>query len=88
MIFLTLFFAPVGLFLQIIGIEKISPGEIIVRDFNPFPWPVTVKYQRMSITREGDKTILNLPGRQPLILNGREARHISLFGSETYQEVG
>ena len=81
-------FAPVGLFLQIIGIEKISPGEIIVRDFNPFPWPVTVKYQRMSITREGDKTILNLPGRQPLILNGREARHISLFGSETYQEVG
>jgi hypothetical protein len=74
-------FAPVGLFLKIIGIDKISPTEIIVRDFNPFPWPVTVKYQRMSIVREGEKTILNLPGRQPLILNGREARHISLDGS-------
>jgi hypothetical protein len=68
----------VGLFLQIIGIEKITPSEIIVRDFNPFPWPVTVQYQRMTLIREGEKTILSLPGRQPLTLSGREPRRITI----------
>jgi hypothetical protein len=69
---------PLDLFLKIIGIEKITPEEIIVRDFNPFPWPVTVQYQRMTIVREGEKTILTLPGRQPLTLSGREPRRISI----------
>ena len=74
---------PVGLFLQIVGIEIVSPDELIVRDFNPFPRPVTVKYRRMTITREGEKTIISLPGRPPMTLTGREMRRISLFGSET-----
>jgi hypothetical protein len=69
---------PVGLFLKIVGIEKITPAEIIVRDFNPFPWPVTVQYQRMTIIREGEKTILSLHGRRPLSLSGREPRRISI----------
>jgi hypothetical protein len=69
---------PVDLFLKIVGIEKITPEEIIVRDFNPFPWPVTVQYQRMTIIREGDKTILSLPGRRSLTLSGREPRRITI----------
>lgn len=69
---------PVGLFLQIVGIEKITPSEIIVRDFNPFPWPVTVQYQRMTIIREGEKTILSLPGRQALTLSEREPCRITI----------
>jgi hypothetical protein len=71
-----------NLLLRIAGIEILAPGELIVRDFNPFPWPVTVKYQRMSVTREGDQTQLSLPGRPPQNLSGREARRISLSGSE------
>ena len=73
---------PVNLFLQIVGIEKITPSGLIVRDFNPFPWPVTVKYQRISIIREGERTVIHLPGRPPLTLTGREPRHIAFFGSE------
>ncbi len=80
--------APSALFLKIIGIEKLTPGELIVRDFNPFPWPVTVQYQRLTIIREGDKTIINLPGKQPLVLSGHEPRRVSFHRSETNQEVG
>jgi hypothetical protein len=72
---------PVNLFLQIAGIEILAPGELIVREYNPFPWPVTVKYQRMSVTRNGDQTTFSLPGRPQQNLSGREARHISLAGS-------
>ncbi len=69
---------PLGLILRAAGLEKISTAEIIVRGFNPFPWPITVKYQRMTVTREGEKTTLLLPGRQPLILTGSQAQRISL----------
>jgi hypothetical protein len=69
---------PLGLFLRAAGFERISPREVIVRDFNPFLWPVTVKYQRMTITREGDKTTLSLPGRRPITITGTQAQRISL----------
>jgi hypothetical protein len=69
---------PVGLFLRAAGLEHITTSEIIVRGFNPFPWPITVKYQRMTITREGEKTILALPGRQPLVTSGLQAQRITL----------
>jgi hypothetical protein len=71
-----------NLFLRIVGVEILAPGELIVRDFNPFPWPVTVKYHRMSVIREGDQTTLYLPGRPPQNLSGREARRISHSGSK------
>ncbi len=69
---------PLGLFLHTAGLEKISTSEIIVRGFNPFPWPITVKYQRMIVTREGEKTTLTLPGRLPLTVTGTQAQRISL----------
>jgi hypothetical protein len=78
---------PVGLFLRIAGIEILAPGELVLRDFNPFPWPITVQYQRMSITRDGERTTLQLPGRAPLTLTGRESRRISLTDPNPYKEV-
>lgn len=69
---------PVGLFLRAAGLERIAPDEVIVRGFNPFPWPITVKYQRMTITREGERTTLALPGRQPVVLSGSQLQRISL----------
>jgi hypothetical protein len=69
---------PLGLFLRTAGLERITPNEIIVRGSNPFPWPITVKYQRMTITREGEKTTLALPGRQPVVTSGEQLQRIFL----------
>lgn len=48
--------APVGLFLQILGVEILSPKRVKIRDENPFPWPVTVKYKGLTIARMLDHT--------------------------------
>jgi hypothetical protein len=36
---------PVGLFLDIVGIKIKNSSTIELSGPNPFPWPVTVKYQ-------------------------------------------
>ncbi len=69
---------PLGLFLRAAGLESISPSEVIVRGFNPFPWPITVKYQRITITREGERTTLAMPGKLPVIVTGQQLQRISL----------
>lgn len=47
---------PVGLFLQILGLRNLSPGEIILQGLNPFPWPVTVQYRGMNLSFFSDRT--------------------------------
>ncbi|MEJ5314115.1 MULTISPECIES: MGH1-like glycoside hydrolase domain-containing protein [Anaerolinea] len=69
---------PLRLFLRIAGIEKIAPQEVEVSGFNAFPFPVTVKYQRISVTREGDTTTVRFPGHPAYTVTGSEARRISL----------
>jgi hypothetical protein len=39
-----------GLFLQIAGIHQIGENQVLTRDFNAFPFTVTVKYHGMTIT--------------------------------------
>jgi len=48
--------APVGLFLETLGVRFISPHKVILQGFNPFPWPVTVKYRGSTVLRHKDKT--------------------------------
>jgi len=47
---------PVGLFLQILGLRKLSKQEIILEGLNPFPWSVTVQYQRTRLIFHPDRT--------------------------------
>ena len=56
--------APVGLFLEILGVEIISPKRVKIRDENPFPWPVTVKYRGLTISRLLDHTEVIFPNGQ------------------------
>lgn len=70
---------PIELFLRLVGIKKFCSDEIIVEGHNPFPWPVTIKFRRLSLTRDGDKTTLRLPGKPPIQLVGPEAQRISLL---------
>lgn len=61
---------PVGFFLETLGVrlsEPRTPGqmpEIELTGFNPFPWPVTVKYRGVTIVRQKKKTIVIFPDGQ------------------------
>jgi hypothetical protein len=36
---------------------------------NPFPWPVTVKYRGLTVTRQAEQTVVAFPDGQTLTLD-------------------
>jgi hypothetical protein len=50
--------APLGLFLESLGIRLLSAEKVFLWGINPYPWNVTVKYRGLSITREPDRTLV------------------------------
>jgi hypothetical protein len=61
--------APLGLFLQALGVEIQSPRRLTLAGKNPFPWPVTVKYRGLTVTRQADQSVIVFPDGQTLTLN-------------------
>ncbi|MGW8251136.1 MAG: hypothetical protein ACWGO1_10880, partial [Anaerolineales bacterium] len=55
---------PVGLFLDVLGVKPKSNNAVAITGFNPFPWPVTVKYRGTTILRQKDNTIVIFPDGQ------------------------
>jgi len=51
----------VQLFLALAGIRVFSPQKVAVWGKNPFPWPVEVHWQGLSIRREEDTTLVIFP---------------------------
>jgi hypothetical protein len=56
--------APLGLFLQTLGVTIIPPSRVRLEGQHPFPWPVTIYYRELTITRHTDHTDVILPNRQ------------------------
>lgn len=61
--------APIGLFLRALGVEILSPTQVILHGENPFPWPVTVKYRGLTVMRQMGQTEIIFPNGQPVVLN-------------------
>jgi hypothetical protein len=55
---------PLDFFLKTLGIRYLQSNRVILEGNNPFPWPITVKYLGMTITRHSDKTIVIFPNGQ------------------------
>jgi len=53
--------APLGLFLQTLGVQFLTGGRVRLSGKNPFPWPVTVKYRGSSVTRRSDQSEVTFP---------------------------
>jgi hypothetical protein len=70
--------APLGLFLEILGVRLISSRRVGLIGFNPFPWPVTVKYRGLTILRQKDKTAVIFPDGQTVSVTDPEPRLVSL----------
>jgi len=56
--------APLGFFLETLGVRLISSHKVALAGYNPFPWPVTVKYRGISILRQKEKTMVTFPDGQ------------------------
>ncbi len=50
--------APVGLFMQTLGVTLLSSTRVKLEGRNPFPWPVTLAYRGVTIARGMDETVV------------------------------
>ncbi len=53
--------APVGLFLQALGVTFLSPARVRLEGHNPFAWPVTILYKGLKVMRGLDATEVTFP---------------------------
>lgn len=53
--------APVGLFLQVLGVQVLSSTRVRLEGKNPFPWPVTVQYKGLKVKRGLERTEVIFP---------------------------
>jgi hypothetical protein len=70
--------APLGLFLDILGVQLISPQRVILSGLNPYPWPVTVKYRGLTVLRQKEKTVVIFPDGQTVTVSDAARRIVSL----------
>ncbi len=75
--------APLSLFLDVLGLQVISPIKVRLEGQNPFPWPVTVKYRGLTVLRELDKTRVTFPGGQTAVIKSPNPQVVELFPVET-----
>ena len=53
--------APLGLFLEVLGVEIYSPWRVRLSGQNPFPWPVKIKFRGLIVERTLEFTRLTFP---------------------------
>lgn len=61
--------APLGLFLQTLGVQFLPGSRLRLSGKNPFPWPVTVKYRGLSVTRRADQSEVTFPDGRTVALS-------------------
>jgi hypothetical protein len=79
--------APLSLFLDTLGVRLISPYRVSISGFNPFPWPVTVKYRGLTVLRQKEKTTLIFPDGQTFVVEDPSAQIVSLEEQPANVEV-
>ena len=70
--------APVGLFLKVLGLVKISADRVIVDGNNPFSRPVTVQYRGTIVEFLTDQVRVTFAGGQSVIVHGGGLQEITL----------
>jgi len=69
---------PLGLLMQTLGVQIQSPWSVKLSGFNPYPWPVTVKYRGLTVLCQSDKTTLIFPDGQTVLIDEPDPCRVSL----------
>jgi hypothetical protein len=70
--------APLGLFLQTLGVTIFSGMRVRLEGKNPFPWPVTIQYRGMTIQRGTDSTEVTFINGKSVTVTDTTARIVSM----------
>jgi hypothetical protein len=70
--------APVGLFLQVLGVEILSSTCVKLAGENPFPWDVTICYKGLKVIRGMNKTEVIFANGKSVVVTDTEPKMISL----------
>jgi hypothetical protein len=70
--------APLGLFLETLGVRLFSPSRVLLNGYNPFPWPVTVKYRGLTVLRRKDSSVVTFPDGQSFTVTDPTPQIVSL----------
>ena len=70
--------APLGTFLNVLGVKVRSMQRVELSGYNPFPWPVTVKYRGLTILRQKEKTTIIFPDGQMITTHDGPTRIVEL----------
>ncbi len=74
---------PIDMFLAILGIRLISPTKLWVMPGNPFPWPVKVEWQGLSLYCEPTSVQIRFPDGQEVTVDGGEGRFVEQLERST-----
>jgi hypothetical protein len=61
-------FAPVGLFMQALGVSILSGSRVRLEGRNLFPWTVTIKYKGLTIVRASEQTTVTFANGESIIV--------------------
>lgn len=70
--------APLGLFLEVLGVEIYSPWRVRLSGQNPFPWTVKIKFRGLVIERAFESTRLTFPNGEIYTQIGSDSSMISM----------
>jgi hypothetical protein len=70
--------APIGLFLRSLGIRRITEKDIVIEGDNPFPFPVTIRYRGLVLTRHKHDTVITFHNGQTITISDPTAQRIFL----------
>jgi hypothetical protein len=71
--------APVGAFLYTLGVRLISPHKAWLRNRNPFPWPVIIRWRGMELECLKDRTKVRFPNGQQVEVRGDRPQIVEQF---------
>lgn len=66
--------APVRLMLTAAGIRPLSPRRVAIEGWSPFPWPITVRWKGLEVTRDGKRTTIRFPSDAVVTFEDTEPR--------------
>jgi hypothetical protein len=61
-------FAPVGLFMQTLGVTILSSTKVKLEGRNLFPWAVTIKYKGLTVVRGLEQTVVTFSNGESAIV--------------------
>lgn len=70
--------APLGLFFAALGVRIISPRKVFLEGFNPFPWPITIKYRGLALLLHADRSTVIFPDGQTVTITDPAPQLVAL----------